>query len=67
LAAVADRREGARVKGIDPATPAFPTFGPTDRCPRCAVPVGAVHIKTCIYIGLCKARIEANKLRKPKA
>jgi hypothetical protein len=54
------------VDGIEPGTPAFPTFGRTDRCPRCDVPVGAVHLKTCVYVGLCKARIEANRRRDPQ-
>lgn len=49
------------MKWIDPSTPAFPTYGETDRCPRCDVPVGAVHLKACVYVGLCKARIEANR------
>jgi hypothetical protein len=49
---------------IDSSTPAFPAFGDSDRCPRCDVPVGAAHLKKCIYAGLCKARIQDNRVRR---
>jgi hypothetical protein len=44
-------------------TPVFPAYGKGDRCPDCAVRVGAAHLKRCKYTGLCKARLRDNTLK----
>ncbi|GAA5195757.1 hypothetical protein GCM10023322_63130 [Rugosimonospora acidiphila] len=50
----------------DSSTPAFPASRKNDRCPTCDIPVGAAHLKTCVYTGSVKARVQDNRRRRGK-